>query len=55
MNSYQNTPSVYVTLQDLIALQYRARGFTFLPRQPIHSLLTGTHASRMRGRGLNFE
>ena len=46
---------VYVTLQDLIALQYRARGFSFLPRQPIHSLLTGTHASRMRGRGLNFE
>ena len=46
---------VYVTLQDLIALQYRARGFSFLPRQPIHSLLTGKHASRMRGRGLNFE
>jgi uncharacterized protein (DUF58 family) len=55
MNSHQNTAGVYVTLQDLIRLQYRARGFTFLPRQPIHSLLTGTHASRMRGRGLNFE
>ncbi len=49
------TSGVYVTLDDLIRLQYRARGFSFLPRQPIHSLLTGKHASRMRGRGLNFE
>lgn len=46
---------VYVELEDLVRLQYRARGFNFLPRQPVHSLLTGRHASRMRGRGLNFE
>lgn len=46
---------VYVTLGELVRLQYRARGFGFLPRQPVHSLLTGRHASRMRGRGLNFE
>ena len=26
-----------------------------LPRQPIHSILAGRHASRLRGRGLNFE
>ena len=55
MTQYQTNAGVYVTLQDLIRLQYRARGFSFLPRQPIHSLLTGKHASRMRGRGLNFE
>lgn len=48
-------PGVYAKLSDLIALQYRARGFSFLPRQPIHSLLAGRHASRLRGRGLNFE
>ena len=48
-------PGVYADLKDLIALQYRARGFSFLPRQPIHSLLAGRHASRLRGRGLNFE
>jgi uncharacterized protein (DUF58 family) len=46
---------VYVTLDELIALQYKAKGFTFLPRQPIHSILAGRHASRMRGRGLDFE
>ncbi len=50
-----HAPGVYVTLADLIALQYRARGFSFLPRQPVHSIITGRHASRMRGRGLNFE
>ena len=46
---------VYVTLEALVRLEHRARGFHFLPRQPIHSLLTGRHGSRLRGRGLNFE
>jgi uncharacterized protein (DUF58 family) len=32
-----------------------ARGFSFLPHQPVHSLLAGRHASRLRGRGLAFE
>ncbi len=49
------TPNVYVGLDDLVRLRAKARGFTFLPRQPVHSLLAGRHASRMRGRGLNFE
>lgn len=46
---------VYADLDTLIRLQYKAQGFSFLPRQPIHSLLAGRHASRLRGRGLNFE
>jgi uncharacterized protein (DUF58 family) len=44
-----------VTLDDLLKLNHRARGFSFLPRQPVHSLLTGRHASRLRGRGLDFD
>lgn len=48
-------PGVYASLSDLAALQYRARGFTLLPRQPVHSLLAGLHGSRLRGRGLNFD
>ncbi len=48
-------PGVYVGLDDLIALEYRARHVSFLPRQPVHSLLSGRFSSRMRGRGLNFE
>ena len=46
---------VHVRLEDLIALQYKVKGYSFLPRQPVHSVLAGRHASRMRGRGLNFE
>lgn len=45
----------YVTLDDLLKLNHRAQGFSFLPRQPVHSLLTGRHASRLRGRGLDFD
>ncbi|HTP70505.1 MAG TPA: DUF58 domain-containing protein [Dongiaceae bacterium] len=45
----------YTDLQSLIALEYKARGFSFLPSQPVHSLLAGRRGSRMRGRGLNFE
>ena len=36
-------------------LRFKSSGFSFLPRQPIHSVLSGRHASRLRGRGLNFE
>lgn len=46
---------VYARLEDLVAMRHRARGFSFLPRQPVHSLLAGRHSSRLRGRGLNFE
>ncbi|MEM6673734.1 MAG: DUF58 domain-containing protein [Planctomycetota bacterium] len=42
------------TLQELVRLQADARGFSFLPRQPVGSLLAGRHASRLRGRGLAF-
>ena len=44
---------MYVDLDDLVALEYRGRKVSFLPRQPVHSLLSGRFASR--GRGLNFE
>jgi len=46
---------VYVDLDELIALEHGARKMSFLPRQPVRSLLSGRYASRMRGRGLNFE
>jgi len=46
---------VYADLDELVRLRYKASGFSFLPRQPVHSILSGQHASRLRGRGLNFE
>jgi uncharacterized protein (DUF58 family) len=48
-------PGVYARLDDLMRLRYQASGFSFLPRQPVHSILSGRHSSRLRGRGLNFE
>lgn len=46
---------VYAQLPELIKLQFQAKGFSFLPNQPVKSLLTGRNSSRLRGRGLNFE
>lgn len=46
---------VAIALDDLIRLKADAHGFSFLPRQPVTSLLAGRHASRLRGRGLAFE
>ena len=48
-------PRVHATLARLAGLEARARGFDFLPRQPVGSALSGRRASRLRGRGLDFE
>lgn len=47
--------AVYADLTELMKLEFKAAGFSFLPRQPVQSILAGRHASRLRGRGLNFE
>ncbi|QEG35223.1 DUF58 domain-containing protein [Bythopirellula goksoeyrii] len=44
-----------ITLEDMVRLKAKAHGYSFLPRQPVTSLLAGRHASRLRGRGLSFE
>ncbi|MFT5041265.1 MAG: hypothetical protein ACI8TX_002237 [Hyphomicrobiaceae bacterium] len=46
---------IHVTLSHLRSLQGPARGLNFLPRASSASALNGRHASRLRGRGLNFE
>lgn len=46
---------IHPTLDELVKLEFKCRDFSFLPRQPVHSLLSGRHASRVRGRGLTFE
>ncbi|MEP4767063.1 MAG: DUF58 domain-containing protein [Roseibium sp.] len=46
---------VHVTLPHLRSLESQARALRFLPNQPAASVLNGRHASRLRGRGLNFE
>ncbi|PQB05582.1 DUF58 domain-containing protein [Aureitalea marina] len=46
---------VYVTLRELIALQFEAHGFSFLPKFAVQSILSGRHRSKLRGRGLDFD
>ena len=45
----------YAELDSLIALQFKAGGFTLRHNQPVRSLLFGRRASHVRGRGLDFE
>ena len=49
------TAGVYVDLDHLIAFEAKGRKVSLSPRQPVNSLLSGRFASRLRGRGLNFE
>lgn len=51
----ENDKRVSVTLKSLRAMVGHAKALTFLPHQPAGSVLNGRHASRLRGRGLNFE
>ncbi|WPO98096.1 DUF58 domain-containing protein [Pseudomonas sp. HR96] len=55
----QDNPSpwhgVQVSLAELMALEFKARGLSLLAHQPRASLLAGNHGSRLRGRGLDFE
>ncbi len=46
---------IHTSLSSLIALAARTKGFGFRSRQPSHSILAGRHASKLRGRGLDFE
>lgn len=46
---------VYTNLKALVRLRHSARGFSYLPQQPIRSLLAGRKRSRLRGRGLDFD
>jgi len=48
-------PNIYADINELRRLQYLAKGFSFLPQQPVNSLLSGKNSSKLRGRGLNFE
>lgn len=45
----------YSEFDSLVALQFKAGGFTLKHNQPVHSLLFGRRASHVRGRGLDFE
>jgi uncharacterized protein (DUF58 family) len=47
-------PEIAITLDDLMRLEHLVSNFSLLPEQPVHSVLSGKHASKLRGRGLDF-
>nr|WP_174823738.1 DUF58 domain-containing protein [Ruegeria arenilitoris] len=52
---YPNDPRIHVDGPHLLRLGLNSGAISLLPRQPARSILNGRHASRLRGRGLNFE
>lgn len=46
---------IYTSLHALARLRYSAAGFSYLPKQPVRSLLSGRKRSKLRGRGLDFD
>jgi len=48
-------PEVVATLDDLMQYEYLVQSANLLPSHPVYSILAGTHASKLRGRGLDFE
>lgn len=50
-----NDPRIRTDAARLRQLGAQAHALSLLPRQPARSVLNGRHASRLRGRGLNFE
>lgn len=47
---------IFISLPELLRMEHLSRGFSFLPnKQKVRSILGGKHASKLRGRGLDFE
>lgn len=48
--------NIFTSLEELLQMEVYARNFSFLARKhKSNSILAGKHASRLRGRGLDFE
>ncbi|RAJ02433.1 uncharacterized protein DUF58 [Chitinophaga skermanii] len=46
---------VTISLKELMRYEYYVQDMPILPQHPVYSLLAGRHASKLRGRGLDFE
>lgn len=56
VNDPKYPQDVFVSLQNLLKMEHIASGFSFLAKkQKVRSILGGKHASKLRGRGLDFE
>ncbi|HEY9258914.1 DUF58 domain-containing protein [Chitinophaga sp.] len=48
-------PGVVITLEELMRYEYYVQDIPLLPQHPVYTILAGRHASKLRGRGLDFE
>src|ERR1700754_1797969 len=55
MNQHTYPPEVVTSLSDLMRFEWLVGSRKLLPAHPVYSLLAGRHASKLRGRGLDFE
>ena len=55
MSDTQFPPEVVASLEDLMQYEYLVQAGALLPSHPVYSILAGRHASKLRGRGLDFE
>ncbi|MGC3946513.1 MAG: DUF58 domain-containing protein [Chryseolinea sp.] len=55
MHAQNPSPEVVASLEDLMAYEYLVQAGNLLPSHPVYSILAGRHASKLRGRGLDFE
>lgn len=54
-SSMPHPPEIATTLHDLMKLEHMTLGKGILPKRTVHSILAGKNASKLRGRGLDFE
>ena len=52
---HTHPPEVVASLHDLMEYEYLVQSHQLLPDHPVYSILAGRHASKLRGRGLDFE
>lgn len=53
--THNDPPEVVTSLHDLMEYEYLVQSHQLLPDHPVYSILAGRHASKLRGRGLDFE
>jgi len=54
-NKPQYPVEVVTTLKDLMRYEFLVQAGNLLPKHPVYSILASRHASKLRGRGLDFE
>ncbi|MEN8137396.1 MAG: DUF58 domain-containing protein [Bacteroidota bacterium] len=55
LKAISDTKGVFLTIEDLVYYSYVARNIHLRKNAKVNSIMAGRHASRLRGRGMDFE